>query len=111
MAASIPPGSLGRTVLCGEFPYGIEQGIRGLKQGSRWLRTGKAFEPSPTPPDVRCGRNYLRAGERGFLDLIGRYGRDTVLDAIRSIMQQSELRARTTRARFRAESTSPVIHG
>jgi N-methylhydantoinase B len=55
--------------------------------------------PNRAMGDLRAQLSALRAGERGFLDLIKRYGRDTVLDAIRSVMAQSEVRAR---ARTRA---------
>ncbi len=44
--------------------------------------------------DLRAQLTAVRTGERGFLALIERYGRDAVLDSIRRIMDQSERSAR-----------------
>ena len=44
--------------------------------------------------DLRAQLTAVRTGERGFLALIGRYGRDAVLGAIGRIMDQSEKAAR-----------------
>ena len=44
--------------------------------------------------DLRAQLTAVRTGERGFLALIGRYGRDAVEGAIRRIMDQSEAAAR-----------------
>ena len=44
--------------------------------------------------DLRAQLTAVRTGERGFLALIERYGRDAVLGSIRRIMDQSEQSAR-----------------
>ena len=49
--------------------------------------------------DLRAQITALKTGERRFLELIERYGRDAVLDSIAAIMDQSE---RAARARTQA---------
>ena len=44
--------------------------------------------------DLRAQLTAVRTGERGFLALVERYGRDAVLGSIRRIMDQSEKAAR-----------------
>ncbi len=44
--------------------------------------------------DLRAQVTALKTGERRFIELLGRYGREPVLDAIRAIMDQSEQAAR-----------------
>ena len=44
--------------------------------------------------DLRAQLTAVRTGERGFLALVERYGRDAVLGSIRRIMDQSERSAR-----------------
>src|SRR5262252_5350695 len=46
--------------------------------------------PSRAMGDLRAQLTALRAGERGFVALVRRYGRDAVLGAIRIIMDQCE---------------------
>src|SRR6266481_8077255 len=55
--------------------------------------------PERAMGDLRAQITALKTGERRFLELINRYGRDEVLAAIAAIMDQSE---RTARARTRA---------
>jgi N-methylhydantoinase B len=50
--------------------------------------------PTRAMGDLRAQLTALRAGERGFVDLVRRYGRSEVLGAIRTIMDQCEARAR-----------------
>ncbi|HYX63910.1 MAG TPA: hydantoinase B/oxoprolinase family protein [Burkholderiales bacterium] len=55
--------------------------------------------PERAMGDLRAQITAVRTGERRFLELLERYGRDEVLGAIASIMDQSEAAARTrTRA-------------
>jgi N-methylhydantoinase B len=50
--------------------------------------------PERAMGDLRAQITAIRTGERRFLELLERYGRDEVLDAIRNIMAQSEAAAR-----------------
>ncbi len=50
--------------------------------------------PERAMGDLRAQITAVRTGERRFLELLDRYGRDEVLDAIRNIMAQSEAAAR-----------------
>src|SRR5947207_15700835 len=55
--------------------------------------------PERAMGDLRAQITAVKTGERRFLELLERYGRDEVLDAIRNIMDQSEAAARVrTRA-------------
>ena len=55
--------------------------------------------PERAMGDLRAQITAVRTGERRFLELLERYGRDEVLGAIANIMDQSEAAARTrTRA-------------
>ena len=55
--------------------------------------------PDRAMGDLRAQITALKTGERRFLELIERYGRDPLLDGIAAIMDQSE---RAARARTRA---------
>jgi len=50
--------------------------------------------PSRAMGDLRAQITAVKTGERRFLELIRRYGREPVLGAIRAIMDQSEISAR-----------------
>src|ERR1700730_8433152 len=50
--------------------------------------------PSRAVGDLRGQVTAVKTGERGFLELIGRYGRDPVAAAIAAIMDRSEAAAR-----------------
>ena len=50
--------------------------------------------PERAMGDLRAQITAVKAGERRFLELLERYGRDEVLAAIRNIMDQSEAAAR-----------------
>jgi N-methylhydantoinase B len=50
--------------------------------------------PERAMGDLRAQITALKTGERRFLELLERYGRDTVLNAIRAIMDHSEAAAR-----------------
>src|SRR5436190_5973145 len=50
--------------------------------------------PERAMGDLRAQITAVKTGERRFLELLERYGRDEVLDAIRNIMDQSEAAAR-----------------
>src|SRR6202171_6563270 len=50
--------------------------------------------PSRAMGDLRAQVTAVKTGERRFLQLLERYGRDAVLDAIRAIMDHSEAMAR-----------------
>jgi N-methylhydantoinase B len=50
--------------------------------------------PERAMGDLRAQITAIRTGERRFLELLERYGRDEVLDAIGNIMAQSEAAAR-----------------
>ena len=50
--------------------------------------------PSRAVGDLRAQVTAVKTGERGFLELIGRYGRDPVAAAIAAIMDRSEAAAR-----------------
>jgi len=50
--------------------------------------------PERATGDLRAQITAVKTGERRFLELLERYGRDEVLDAIRNIMDQSEAAAR-----------------
>src|SRR5215510_6708734 len=50
--------------------------------------------PSRAIGDLRAQVTAVKTGERGFLELIGRYGRDHVTAAIAAIMDRSETAAR-----------------
>jgi N-methylhydantoinase B len=50
--------------------------------------------PERAMGDLRAQITAIRTGERRFLELLERYGRDEVLDAIRNIMALSEAAAR-----------------
>ena len=50
--------------------------------------------PERAMGDLRAQLTAIKSGERRFLELIGRYGRAAVLDAIAAIMDQSEAAAR-----------------
>src|SRR5271169_3190671 len=60
--------------------------------------------PSRAMGDLRAQVTAVKTGERRFLELVERYGRDAVLGAIKAIMDHSEAMARA-RARFRTAST------
>jgi len=51
--------------------------------------------PERAMGDLRAQITAVKTGERRFLELLERYGREEVLDAIRNIMDQSETAART----------------
>jgi N-methylhydantoinase B len=51
--------------------------------------------PETAMGDLRAQITALTTGERRFLELLDRYGREPVLAAIRNIMDQSEVAART----------------
>lgn len=55
--------------------------------------------PGRAMGDLRAQLTALHTGERGFRNLVARYGRRTVLESIRAIMDRSEMHAR---ARTRA---------
>jgi N-methylhydantoinase B len=50
--------------------------------------------PERAMGDLRAQITAVKTGERRFLELLDRYGRDEVLDAIRNIMDHSEAAAR-----------------
>jgi len=50
--------------------------------------------PERAMGDLRAQITAVKTGERRFLELLERYGRDKVLDAIQNIMDQSEASAR-----------------
>lgn len=50
--------------------------------------------PERAMGDLRAQITAVKTGERRFLELVGRYGKDTVLDSIRSIMDSAEIAAR-----------------
>ena len=50
--------------------------------------------PERAMGDLRAKITALKTGERRFLELLERYGRDKVLDSIRNVMDQSEAAAR-----------------
>ncbi|MGH6990120.1 MAG: hydantoinase B/oxoprolinase family protein [Stellaceae bacterium] len=50
--------------------------------------------PERAMGDLRAQVTAVKTGERRFLELLDRYGREPVLDAIRTIMDQSEATAR-----------------
>ncbi len=50
--------------------------------------------PERAMGDLRAQVTAVKTGERRYLELLNRYGRDEVLAAIRAIMDQSEARAR-----------------
>ena len=50
--------------------------------------------PERAMGDLRAQLTAIKSGERRFLELIHRYGRDTVLESIAAIMDQSEAAAR-----------------
>jgi N-methylhydantoinase B len=50
--------------------------------------------PSRAMGDLRAQVTAVKTGERRFLELIGRYGRDAVLSAIAAIMDHAEVSAR-----------------
>jgi N-methylhydantoinase B len=50
--------------------------------------------PDKAMGDLRAQITALKAGERRFVELLDRYGREPVLDAIRNIMDNSEAAAR-----------------
>jgi N-methylhydantoinase B len=50
--------------------------------------------PEKAMGDLRAQITALKTGERRFTELLGRYGREPVLDAIRNIMDNSEAAAR-----------------
>src|SRR6476646_7371975 len=50
--------------------------------------------PERAMGDLRAQITAVKTGERRFLELLGRYGREEVLAAIRNIMDQSEKAAR-----------------
>jgi N-methylhydantoinase B len=51
-------------------------------------------DPARAKGDLRAQLSAVRTGEKRFLELIGRYGRDQVLGAIAAIMESSERAAR-----------------
>jgi N-methylhydantoinase B len=51
--------------------------------------------PSRAMGDLRAQVTAVKTGERRFLELLGRYGREPVLGAIRAIMDHAELMARS----------------
>ena len=55
--------------------------------------------PERAMGDLRAQIAAVRTGERRFLELVAKYGRDTVLAAIAAIIDQSEAAAREKRAR------------
>ena len=54
--------------------------------------------PDRAMGDLRAQLTAVRTGERRFLELIGRYGRETVSGAVAAIMDQSERAARARTA-------------
>ena len=54
--------------------------------------------PDRAMGDLRAQIAAIKTGERRFLELIDRYGRDAVLDGIAAIMDQSERAARARTA-------------
>ena len=68
--------------------------------------------PSRAMGDLRAQITAVKTGERRFLELVDRYGRDEVLDAIEAIMDHSEA---TARARTRVDPgrrlRGGVLHG
>ena len=50
--------------------------------------------PSRAMGDLRAQITAVKTGERRFLELVERYGRDQVLSAIKAIMDHSETTAR-----------------
>ena len=54
--------------------------------------------PDRAMGDLRAQLTAIKTGERRFLELIDRYGRDAVLNGITAIMDQSELAARARTA-------------
>ena len=68
--------------------------------------------PERAMGDLRAQLTAISSGERRFLELIRRYGRDAVLDGIAEIMDQSETAARARTSRDTGRSLSGrVLHG
>ncbi len=64
--------------------------------------------PERAMGDLRAQITAVRTGERRFLELLDRYGKDAVLAAIEDIMDRSERRRARTHARHpRRRSTRP----
>jgi N-methylhydantoinase B len=63
---------------------------------------GNIRTESGTLKDVQAMVAVCRAGEAYFREILGKYGRDTVLDATRVYMEQSERRTRAELARIPA---------
>jgi len=59
------------------------------------IRTNVRF-PALAMGDFRAQVASIKTGERRFLDLLGRYGRDAVLESIQRIYEQSERLARAS---------------
>ena len=60
--------------------------------------------------DLRAQVTAVKTGERRFLELISRYGREPVLGAVAAIMDQSEIQARATALlRYYGTSVPPMI--
>ena len=68
--------------------------------------------PERAMGDLRAQITAVKTGERRFLELVERYGRDAVLGAIAAIMDQTEAAARArTRAHPRRRLRGRILHG
>src|SRR5712691_2175071 len=71
---------------------------------------GNIRTESGTLKDIQAMIAVCRAGEASFHEILARYGRDTVLDATRTYMEQSERRTRAALAAIPAGTYHAVGH-
>jgi N-methylhydantoinase B len=71
---------------------------------------GNIRTESGTLKDIQAMIAVCRAGEASFHEILARYGRDTVLDATRTYMEQSERRTRAALAAIPAGTYRAVGH-
>ena len=68
--------------------------------------------PSRAMGDLRAQVTAVKTGERRFLELLDRYGREPVLDAIAAIMDHSRgIRARAHAHHPRRHLRGRILHG
>jgi len=71
---------------------------------------GNIRTESGTMKDVQAMIAVCRAGEAYFREILGKYGRDTVLDSARVFLEQSERRTRAELARIPSGTYRAVAH-
>ena len=71
---------------------------------------GNIRTESGTLKDIQAMIAVCRAGEAYFREILGKYGRDTVLESTRVYLEQSERRTRAELARIPAGTYRAVAH-